>query len=323
MIKNIKHGLGVITNLGWVNQLPEHKDSESRIITTQDIQPSKNICKLFHHEGIDVLHREYAQSFEIKVNSKEEFEKIIIHNKGNCDVTIIINQAKAVLIEVQDASDQQLITTGLSIHVEENVDVQIAVNIKNKKDSLHLLKEICTTKNDAKVTWFTHTDGTRQVILDQKANLIGNNSEIKTISTVTADKGDHFDVATISHHIGQHTKSDILFKSVLAGAKVLARGLVRIEPTAAHSQGYQTSNILLLDKDARAITIPDLEIENKDVMCSHGSTITSISEEKLFYLKSRGISEEQAKELIIQGFIDDMYNQLDEKISSSIRGQTT
>lgn len=322
MIENIKHGLGVVTQLDWVKDIPQTKDNKSIIETTGLVEESQQICELFTHTNVDKLHRDFASSFKITLQEVSGFEKITVKNAGHCDIHIDIEKAQnaSLLIEVEDVSVQEVITTGLTILVKKGVEVQVAVNVKNKPETLHMLKEVCQTEDEAKVLWFTHTNGSRQIFIEQKANLVGKRSEIKTRTTTTAKKGDSFDIGTISHHIGEYTKSDILFKSVLAGAKVLARGLVRIDPTASHSQGYETSNIMLLDKEARAITIPDLEIENKDVMCSHGSTITSITDEKLFYLKSRGISEQIARDLIIQGFIDDMYSELDEKLTLEIRG---
>lgn len=320
--KNIKHGLGVVTQLDWVKHVPQEKDTTSSITSNGKIESSNQICELFHHDNIDKIHRDLASSYKVILDNVQEFEKVLVKNTGHCDVIVEINntQNASILIEVENISEQEVITTGLTILAQKDVSAQVAVNVKNKPQTLHVLKEVCTTQENAKVLWFTHTDGSKQVFVEQKASLAGEQSEIKTRTTVSANKGDNFDIATVSHHIAQHTVSDILFKSVLAGAKVLARGLVRIEPTASHSQGYQTSNILLLDKDARAITIPDLEIENKDVMCSHGSTVTSITDEKLFYLKSRGIDQESAKELIIKGFIDDMYEELDDVLTNSIKG---
>ena len=93
---------------------------------------------------------------------------------------------------------------------------------------------------------------------------------------------------------------------ITRNSKAIIKGLIKIGPDANSSNGYQKSDVLLLDKTSRAISLPDLKIHNDDVKCSHGSTITRIDAEKIFYLKSRGISSSEAQALIIEGLYDEI-----------------
>ena len=85
-------------------------------------------------------------------------------------------------------------------------------------------------------------------------------------------------------------------------SKGLSRGLVRIGKNAAGSNGYEKQDALLLSDKAEADAIPNLEIHNNEVKCSHGSTVGQIDAEKMFYLMSRGLNEKEAKLKIVEGY---------------------
>lgn len=103
-------------------------------------------------------------------------------------------------------------------------------------------------------------------------------------------------------HNGKNTNSLITSKGYLLNSKSDFRGLIKIEPPAFNAQGYQESAVLL-EGSSKAISIPDLEISNNEVKCSHGSTISRIKDEDLFYFESRGISKEQARLLLIKAHL--------------------
>jgi Fe-S cluster assembly protein SufD len=128
-----------------------------------------------------------------------------------------------------------------------------------------------------------------------------------------------FDIATISEHRASHTTSDILVKGVLGG-KAYARyeGMVRIQEGAQGCSGYQKEDTLLLSMDARIDAQPDLEIANNDVSCSHAVTTTRINPEKLFYARSRGISEDDAKKLFIEGHFSEVLEGLPRDAKESV-----
>lgn len=116
------------------------------------------------------------------------------------------------------------------------------------------------------------------------------------------------DQSTYQHHRARDTYSDLLFRNVLKDqARTVFYGMIRVEPEAQQTQGYQANNNLLLDhvngKKPRANSIPGLEILANEVSCSHGATVSRIDEEELFYLQSRAIARPQAEELIVRGFL--------------------
>jgi len=93
-------------------------------------------------------------------------------------------------------------------------------------------------------------------------------------------------------------------------AKCVYRGLVKIYDNAYGSNGYQKEDTLLLSNDAVADSIPNLEIDNNDVRCTHGATIGRIDKEKMFYMRSRGLNEEQATKEYVKGFFDSLIQKI-------------
>jgi Fe-S cluster assembly protein SufD len=114
----------------------------------------------------------------------------------------------------------------------------------------------------------------------------------------------HFDNHTLHHHAVGKTKSNINFKVVLRDRAMSAyTGLIRIDHNAQVCEAYQENRNLLLNPNTRAESIPELEILNEDVTCTHGATVGPIDPMELFYLKSRGIHQQDAVRMVVSGFI--------------------
>jgi Fe-S cluster assembly protein SufD len=130
---------------------------------------------------------------------------------------------------------------------------------------------------------------------------------------VTYGSGDqHFDYNTLQNHVGDHTISDLQFKSALTdSASLVWYGITRITPTAGGSEANQTSRNLLLSEHASAAPIPILEIEAWDVSkCSHGATAGPVEEGELFYLQSRAIPKKIAEQMLVEGFFADVIDRV-------------
>ena len=130
---------------------------------------------------------------------------------------------------------------------------------------------------------------------------------------VTFGNGEqHFDYNTRQEHTGDHTISDLQFKSALTdSASLVWYGVTRINPTAGGSEANQTSRNLLLSEHAKAAPIPILEIEAWDVAkCSHGATAGPVEEGELFYLQSRAIPKPVAEQMLVEGFFADVIDRV-------------
>ena len=125
------------------------------------------------------------------------------------------------------------------------------------------------------------------------------------------DDDQHFDHNTSQDHIAPDTGSDLLYKGALdERSRAAFRGIIRVHPGAQRTDAYQTNRNLLLSEEARADSLPNLEIEADDVRCSHGASVGQLDSEALFYLLSRGLSRQQAERLVVLGFLGDVMARL-------------
>ena len=112
-------------------------------------------------------------------------------------------------------------------------------------------------------------------------------------------------------HIGRNTKSNIVSKSIASfSGQANYRGKVKICESATNSYAQIKCDTIMLDNESISDTIPDNVVLNDSSILEHEATVSKISEEKLFYLMSKGLSENKAKELLVMGFINDFKNEL-------------
>jgi Fe-S cluster assembly protein SufD len=115
------------------------------------------------------------------------------------------------------------------------------------------------------------------------------------------------DFRTLQDHVAPHTTSELLFKGALDDhARAVYTGLIHIGKEASGVNAFQTNRNVKLSEHAWAESVPNLEIENNDVRCSHASAVGPVDEEQRFYLESRGIRPEIADQLIVLGFLDEV-----------------
>jgi len=115
----------------------------------------------------------------------------------------------------------------------------------------------------------------------------------------------HLDHDTQQNHLAPHTTSDLLFKGALRGrSRSVWQGMIYVAKGADKADGYQANRNIVLDSGARADSIPGLEILADDVRCTHGATVGKLEAEPLFYLRSRGIPQDEAARLVVEGFFD-------------------
>lgn len=150
--------------------------------------------------------------------------------------------------------------------------------------------------------------------------LSGEGAESTIVGLQFARDHQHFDTHTLHHHTANNTLSNIELKVVLRDkANSAYTGLIRIEKKAAGCQAYQTNRNLLLNSGCKAETIPELEILNEDVSCSHGATVGPVDPESVFYLKCRGIPQNEAVRMIVAGFIESTLKMVPKDLQKTVR----
>jgi Fe-S cluster assembly protein SufD len=147
--------------------------------------------------------------------------------------------------------------------------------------------------------------------LDLNARLLGPGAHSDMLGLYFGDEDQHFDHNTSQDHVAPDTGSDLLYKGALdEHSRAAFRGIIRVHPDAQRTDAYQTNRTLLLSEEARADSLPNLEIEADDVKCSHGASVGQLDSEALFYLLSRGLSQQQAERLVVLGFLGDVMSRL-------------
>ncbi len=136
-------------------------------------------------------------------------------------------------------------------------------------------------------------------------DLVGEGATGRMSGFYFTDGVQHLDHDTQQNHLAPHTTSDLLFKGALKGhSRSVWQGMIYVAVGAEKTDGYQANRNLILSPNAQADSIPGLEILADDVRCTHGATVGKLEQEPLFYLKSRGIPDKEAEQLLVEGFFD-------------------
>jgi len=164
------------------------------------------------------------------------------------------------------------------------------------------------------LTVFASFGGERSKV-ELATDLAGEGARSEMIGVVMGAGRQRFDHHTRHRHLAGRTWSNIDFKAVADGsARSSYTGLIRIEQDARGSEAYQENRNLLLSAGSRADSIPELEILNQDVGCSHGATVSPVDPAQVFYLQSRGLDPDEALRLIVRGFLEKTLGRLPEDL---------
>jgi Fe-S cluster assembly protein SufD len=147
--------------------------------------------------------------------------------------------------------------------------------------------------------------------LKTDSTLTGERAETRLLALYFGSGSQMHDFRTVQRHAARKTRSELLYKGVAANsARSVYSGLIRVEKGAAGSNAFQTNRNLVLHEGAHADSVPNLEIEENDVRCSHASAVGPIAEDQRFYLESRGVPPKVAGRLIASGFLDEVIDEL-------------
>ncbi len=152
------------------------------------------------------------------------------------------------------------------------------------------------------------TDEEKTVILKESGEyvfeLTGPGAELEVKGTFLAKDKENQEIIVIIRHLAPHTRANTVLKGVAQDKGQLRFvGRIIIDKNCGDTQSFLEERVLLLSDEAKAETVPDLEIESDDVKCSHAASISRIPDEQLFYLQSRGVSRSQAEKMIVEGFL--------------------
>jgi Fe-S cluster assembly protein SufB len=159
--------------------------------------------------------------------------------------------------------------------------------------------------------WVDGNIGSKLTMKYPSIYLVGEGARGEVLSVAFAGEGQHQDAGGKIVHAAPNTTGQIISKSVSAqGGRTSYRGLVRVEPDAENAKTFVRCDALILDEDSRSDTYPYNEIEEQSASVGHEATVSKVGEDQLFYLQSRGISEQEAMGMIVNGFIEPITKEL-------------
>ena len=160
---------------------------------------------------------------------------------------------------------------------------------------------------DAHLDWVTVGFGSANGKVFTETLLAGEGSHAKVTGAYAPHARQHVDFHTLQEHGAANTTSDLAFRGILADrSSAVWRGMIKVDPGAQQTDAFQECRNLLLSKKAHADAIPGLEILANDVRCTHAAAIAQIDPEQVFYLRARGLDDNVAKRLVIEGFMAEL-----------------
>ena len=168
---------------------------------------------------------------------------------------------------------------------------------------------------DSRLEWLTVALGGRVSRSTQHTVLNGPGAEAMVTGLYLPDGKQHVAFDTLQDHVAGNCTSDLLYQGALLGkARAVYEGTIRAWPGAQKTNAYQSNRNLLLSEQARADSLPRLEIEANDLRCTHGATVSPVDDAQVFYLMSRGIPRAHAVRLIVEGFFQPSLDRLPEPL---------
>ena len=163
----------------------------------------------------------------------------------------------------------------------------------------------------AKIEWVDGNIGSKLTMKYPAVILKGEGSHAEVISVAYSGAGQHQDAGAKIHHLASNTTSKILSKSISKnGGKGSYRGMVTVSPKADNCKLNVVCDALILDEGSRSDTYPTMEVANPTARCEHEASVSKVSDEQLFYLMSRGHSEEESLAMIVNGFFEPFTREL-------------
>ena len=243
---------------------------------------------------------------------------------------IVEDEARATLLEETTSASEDL--SGLHVGCVELIVGKHAnlryVQLQNwNQKTWHFAHQGGNVDSEGSLQWTVVGLGSKLSHIHQDVNLNGRAATAEVNGVTFTSERQKISYYTQQHHRQQGTHSDLLYKEVLRDdSRVVWRGMIKVDPAAQQTDGYQRSDALMLSNDARCDSIPGLEIEADDVRCTHGATTGRVDEEQIFYAQSRGISENEAMHMIVEGFFQQVYDRIPievvrETLSRTVQGK--
>jgi Fe-S cluster assembly protein SufB len=240
----------------------------------------------------------------------QAYFRINAENMGQFERTLIIADEGSKVHYIEGCSAPTYSSDSLHSAVVEIVVKQAArvtyTTIQNWSNNVfNLVTKRARVEAEGHMEWIDGNIGSRLTMKYPGVVMVGPKASGEVLSVAYAGPGQHQDAGAKMTHAAPETTSKIVSKSISKdGGRTSYRGLVRVEDGAYGCRSHVQCDALILDEDSISDTYPYMEIGSKDAVIGHEATVSKVADEQLFYLMSRGLSEEQAMSMVVNGFIE-------------------
>ena len=330
VLENFKHNKIFIVN-GVIQRTEfEGKDKDKIIISPIDEyykSNSKNLLKLFSNKKnqlIAVNNALATSGFYLEIKDNLDLP-IIIYHQFNVAVDakqlhqknyILINKnSKATVFEkFTNDNKKSFISINTNIDVQKNAHLKnYLINSNNIENCIYRFKKV-NIEASANYESFIFSNIIKTIRDEVEINLTESLAECYLYYTQFLKNNEDHEIKVKINHLAENTQSYQFSKSIIDGtAKGVYQGKIFVDQIAQKTNGYQLIKSVLLSDQCTFHSKPELEIYADDVKCSHGSSSTSLNKDELFYLMARGIPQDQAKKLIVQGFLSEVVEKISDE----------
>jgi Fe-S cluster assembly protein SufB len=240
----------------------------------------------------------------------QAYFRINAENMGQFERTLIIADEGAKIHYIEGCSAPVYTSDSLHSAVVELVAAPSArityTTIQNWSSNVYnLVTKRARAEAESRVEWIDGNIGSKLTIKYPAVYLMGPKASGEVLSVAYAGAGQHQDTGAKMVHAAPETTSQIVSKSISKDGGIASyRGLVHVDEGATGSRSHVRCDALILDEDSTSNTRPYMEVGERDAQIGHEATVSKVGEDQLFYLMSRGLSEEQAMGMIVNGFIE-------------------
>lgn len=240
------------------------------------------------------------KTFDLKIsnNTKSEEPLILEINKENFSIKV---ERNCSVILIEDLGTKA--NTTINLTIAENAVVEYYSIRKDERTDLCLERNATVGRNST-IVWYdinlNNSAGTSKIF----TTLSGENARATTYGLFTADQEKKMTISHTTKHQAPRTTAEMLSRLILRDKAIVDyHGLISIPHRYPHCHGAESTGVLLLSADARVNALPELDIGNSQVSCTHAVTISRLDQEKMFYLNSRGVEPEAAEKLLTTAFL--------------------
>jgi len=229
---------------------------------------------------------------------------------GQFEHTLIIVDKGAQVEYIEGCSAPQYNVNSLhagcvEIHVLEGARARYS-SIENwSRNTYNLNTKRAIVQKNGVIEWINGNMGSKLTMLYPTSVLVGENAKSDFIGVAFAGKGQNQDTGTKVYHLAPNTTSTVQSKSISKGGGITSyRGLLHIKKGAKNCKSHVQCDALMVDNISKSNTFPYMDVKEKDVELGHEATVGKISDDQVFYLMSRGLNQEAARQMIVSGFIE-------------------